>query len=182
MNLRNGQGLTKTYTYTARGLIDTVTDFRGGQTRYSYDALRRKNIESRLPIMRIGMFLLFVSIAFMGCRSGNKVVEHKQNAVALQKRIGTVVQSRVSEDAFIALLTEYNISFESIPATGFRSSDSGDLDLQEDEHVLSFTYYEFSWRGGFFRWQFVTKYHAYVVVDVNRIVRDVLFFESNTGL
>ena len=70
----------------------------------------------------------------------------------MQKRIDAVVQSRVSEDEFIALLTEYNISFESIPATGFRSSDSGDLDLQEDEHVLSFTYYEFSWRGGFFRW------------------------------
>ena len=132
--------------------------------------------------MRIGMFLLFVSIAFMGCRSGNKVVEHKQNAVALQKRIGTVVQSRVSEDAFIALLTEYNISFESIPATGFRSSDSGDLDLQEDEHVLSFTYYEFSWRGGFFRWQFVTKYAAFVVITKDHFVRDVLFFEGHTGL
>ena len=132
--------------------------------------------------MRIGMFLIFVSIAFTGCRSGNKVVDHKQNAVALQKRIDAVVRSRVSEDAFIALLAEYNISFESIPATGFRSSDSGDLDLQEDENVLSFTYYQFSWRGGFFRWQFVTKYHAFVVVDMNRIIRDVLFFESNTGL
>ena len=132
--------------------------------------------------MRIGMFLIFVSIAFMGCRSGNNVVEHKQNALALQKRIGAVVRSRVSEDEFIALLTEYNISFESIPATGFRSSDSGDLDLQEDEHVLSFTYYEFSWRGGFFRWQFVTKYHAFVVVNINYLIRDVLFFESNTGL
>ena len=102
--------------------------------------------------MRIGMFFLFISIAFMGCRSGSKVVDHKQNAVALQKRIDAVVRSRVYEDEFIALLTEYNISFESIPATGFRSSDSGDLKLQEDEHVLSFTYYEFSWRGGFFRW------------------------------
>ena len=132
--------------------------------------------------MRIGMFFLFVSIAFMGCRSGNKVVDHKQNAVALQKRIDSVVRSRVSEDEFIALLAEYNITHRSIPATGFRSSDSGDLDLQEDEHVLSFTYYEFSWRGGFFRWQFVTKYHAFVVVNINRIVRDVLFFESNTGL
>ena len=132
--------------------------------------------------MRIGMFFLFVSIAFMGCRSGNQVVEHKQNAVALQKRIDAVVRSRVSEDEFIALLTEHNIPHRSIPATGFRSSDSGDLDLQEDEHVLSFTYYEFSWRGGFFRWQFVTKYHAFVVVDINHIVRDVLFFESNTGL
>ena len=48
--------------------------------------------------MRIGMFLIFVSIAFMGCRSGNKVVDHKQNALALQKRIGAVVRSRVSED------------------------------------------------------------------------------------
>ena len=132
--------------------------------------------------MRIGMFLIFVSIAFMGCRSGNKVVDHKQNALALQKRIGAVVQSRVSEDAFIALLTEYNITHRSIPATGFRSSDSGDLDLQEDEHVLSFTYYEFSWRGGFFRWQFVTKYHAYVVVNIDYLIRDVVFFESNTGL
>ena len=132
--------------------------------------------------MRIGLFLIFVSIAFLGCRSGNKVVDHKQNAVALQKRIDSVVRSRVSEDEFIALLAEYNIIHRSIPATGFRSSYSDDLDLQEDEHVLSFTYYEFSWRGGFFRWQFVTKYHAYVVVDINRIVRDVLFFESNTGL
>ena len=132
--------------------------------------------------MRIGMFLLFVSIAFMGCRSGNKVVEHKQNALALQKRIGAVVQSRVSEDEFIALLTEYNITHRSIPATGFRSSDSGDLDLQEDENVLSFTYYEFSWRGGFFRWQFVTKYAAFVVINKDHFVRDVLFFEGHTGL
>ena len=83
--------------------------------------------------MRIGMFLLFVSIAFMGCRSGNNVVEHKQNAVALQKRIGAVVQSRVSEDEFIALLVEYNISYEIDPAKGFRSSYSDDLKLQEDE-------------------------------------------------
>ena len=132
--------------------------------------------------MRIGMFFLFVSIAFMGCRSGNNVVEHKQNAVALQKRIDAVVRSRVSEDEFIALLTEYNISFESIPATGFRSSDSGDLDLQEDENVLSFTYYEFSWRGGFFRWQFVTKYAAFVVINKDHFVRDVVFFEGHTGL
>ena len=100
----------------------------------------------------------------------------------MQKRIGAVVQSRVSEDAFIALLTEYNISFESIPATGFRSSDSGDLKLQEDEHVLSFTYYEFSWRGGFFRWQFVTKYAAFVVINKDHFVRDVVFFEGHTGL
>ena len=89
--------------------------------------MRRKNSESRLPIMRIGMFLLFLSIAFMGCRSGNKVVDHKQNAVALQKRIDAVVQSRVSEDAFIALLTEYNISYEIDLAKGFRSSYSDDL-------------------------------------------------------
>ena len=132
--------------------------------------------------MRIGMFLIFVSIAVTGCRSGNDVVDHKQNAVALQKRIDAVVRSRVSEDEFIALLTEYNISYEIDPATGFRSSYSDDLDLQEDEHVLSFTYYEFSWRGGFFRWQFVTKYHAFVVVNINYLIRDVLFFESNTGL
>ena len=132
--------------------------------------------------MRIGMFLLFVSIAFMGCRSGNNVVEHKQNALALQKRIGSVVQSRVSEDAFIALLSEYNISYEIDPAKGFRSSYSDDLKLQEDEHVLSFTYYEFSWRGGFFRWQFVTKYIAYVVISKDHFVRDVLFFEGHTGL
>ena len=44
----------------------------------------------RLPIMRIGMFLIFVSIAFIGCRRGNNVVEHKQNALALQKRIDAV--------------------------------------------------------------------------------------------
>ena len=133
-------------------------------------------------MMRIGMFLLFVSIAFLGCRSGNKVVDHKQNAVALQKRIGAVVRSRVSEDAFIALLTEYNISYEIDPAKGFRSSYSDDLDLQEDENVLSFIYYEFSWRGGFFRWQFVTKYIAYVVINKDHFVRDVLFFEGHTGL
>ena len=144
--------------------------------------MRRKNIESRLPIMRIGMFLLFVSIAFMGCRNGNNVVEHKQNAVALQKRINAVVRSRVSEDAFIALLTEYNISYEIDPAKDFRSSYSDDLKLQEDENVLSFTYYEFSWRGGFFRWQFVTKYIAYVVVSKDHFVRDVVFFEGHTGL
>ena len=132
--------------------------------------------------MRIGMFFLFISIAFMGCRSGNKVVDHKQNAVALQKRIDAVVRSRISEDAFIALLTEYNIIHRSIPATGFRSSDSDDLKLQEDEHVLSFTYYEFSWRGGFFRWQFVTKYAAFVVINKDHFVRDVLFFEGHTGL
>ena len=144
--------------------------------------MRRKNIESRLPIMRIGMFLLFVSIAFMGCRSGNKVVDHKQNAVALQKRIDAVVRSRVSEDEFIALLAEYNISYEIDPAKGFRSSYSDDLKLQEDEHVLSFTYYEFSWRGGFFRWQFVTKYAAFVVINKDHFVRDVLFFEGHTGL
>ena len=118
----------------------------------------------------------------MGCRSGNNVVEHKQNALALQKRINAVVRSRVSEDAFIALLTEYNISYEIDPAKGFRSSYSDDLKLQEDENVLSFTYYEFSWRGGFFRWQFVTKYIAYVVVSKDHFVRDVVFFEGHTGL
>ena len=144
--------------------------------------MRRKNIENRLPIMRIGMFLIFVSIAFMGCRNGNDVVEHKQNVLALQKRIDAVVRSRVSEDEFIELLAEYNIPHRSIPATGFRSSDSGDLKLQEDEHVLSFTYYEFSWRGGFFRWQFVTKYIAYVVINKDHFVRDVAFFEGHTGL
>ena len=39
---QSGARLTNTYTYTARGLIDTVTDFRGGRTRYRYDALGRK--------------------------------------------------------------------------------------------------------------------------------------------
>ena len=39
---RSGTRITNTYTYTNRNLIDTVTDFQGGRTRYTYDALGRK--------------------------------------------------------------------------------------------------------------------------------------------
>lgn len=132
-------------------------------------------------MIRITILLLSILPIYGSCRSEKTVNYHKQKVVELQEQIYTFIRSESTEVDLIAFLKNNDITYRSISAEKYQPSISNGLKVNKDEHVISFTYYEYSWPGSM-KLPFVTKYLAHIAINSDNFVRDVSFFEGHIGL